>query len=165
MRLEAYRSTHPEPSPTPLTLSTSNSHTFALHQVHHAVGALTRAAGRAAEELAPYLTQRKAAYTLGCVASAGEGQSVGVCLAFTTGCKGGVRGWNQFAEVVGEASGLGCCVSVSIGYTGDYIGWGGLQCKGLAIGCGGMRVGGPVSRRAIALVWIKHDKRVGQLVT
>jgi hypothetical protein len=43
-----------------------------VRQVHPAVGALTRAAGRAAEELAPYLTRRKLAYTLGCVAAAGE---------------------------------------------------------------------------------------------
>ena len=40
-------------------------------QVHPSVSALTRAAGRAAEELAPYLSPRKAAYTLGCVAPAG----------------------------------------------------------------------------------------------
>lgn len=40
-------------------------------QVHPSVSALTRAAGRAAEELTPYLSPRKAAYTLGCVAPAG----------------------------------------------------------------------------------------------
>lgn len=42
-----------------------------VRQVHPAVSALTRAAGRAAEELAPYLGPSKVAYTLGCVAPAG----------------------------------------------------------------------------------------------
>ncbi|KAI8462821.1 MAG: hypothetical protein J3K34DRAFT_527482 [Monoraphidium minutum] len=40
-----------------------------VRQVHPAISALTRSSGRAAEELAPYLGQRKAAYTLGCLAA------------------------------------------------------------------------------------------------
>lgn len=40
-------------------------------QVHPAVAALTRSAGRVADDVVPYLTQCKAAYTLGCVAAAG----------------------------------------------------------------------------------------------
>jgi hypothetical protein len=39
--------------------------------VHPAIGALTRSASRAADELAPYLSMRKATYVLGALAGSG----------------------------------------------------------------------------------------------